>query len=53
MCIELEYGEFVQDDRDDDVQGVRDGVLLEEDDLVVMVITTEEEVRREPKPEEE
>ena len=39
MCIELEYGDRDQDDRDDDVQVERDGVLLEEEDMVVMVIT--------------
>ena len=39
MCIELEFGECDQDDREDDLQCERDGVLLEEVDMVVMVIT--------------
>ena len=47
MCIELEYGECDQDDRDDDIQGERDGVLLEEEDMVVMVITEEKHVKPE------
>ena len=47
MCIELDYGECDQDDRDDDAQGVRGGVVLEEVDMVVMMITADEDVRRE------
>ena len=47
MCIELEYGECDQNDREDDVQVERDGVLLEEVDMVVMVITDEKDVKSE------
>jgi hypothetical protein len=44
MCIELEVGECDQDDREDDLQCEREGVLLEEVDMVVMVITEVEMV---------
>ena len=47
ICIELEFGECDQDDREDDVQVERDGVLLEEVDMVVMVITAEKDVESE------
>ena len=44
MCIELEHGECERDDRDDDVQVERDGVLLEGVGMVVMVVTAEKDL---------
>ena len=44
LCIQLEYDECDQDDREDDVPTERCGVLLEEVDMVVMVITAEKDI---------